>query len=27
LETNNKIDTLLEDIEMHEIDIVSSMKK
>ena len=27
LETNNKIDTLLEDIEMHEIDIVSDMKK
>ena len=27
LETNNKIDTLLEDIEMHEIDIVSSRKK
>ena len=27
LETNNKIDTLLEDIEMHEIDIVSNMKR
>ena len=27
VETNSKIDALLEDIEMHEIDIVSSMKK
>ena len=27
LETNTKIDALLEDIEMHEIDIVSDMKK
>ena len=27
LETNNKIDALLEDIEMHEIDIVSNMKR
>ena len=27
LEMNNKIDTLLEDIEMHEIGIVSDMKK
>ena len=27
LETNTKIDTLLEDIEMHEMDIVADMKK
>ena len=27
LEMNSKIDALLEDIEMHEIDIVTSMKK
>ena len=27
LEINSKIDALLEDIEMHEIDIVTSMKK